>query len=89
MGWGWGWVFNVTFFSVLGAYFGIGMAYKVKHKGHSVGVEALPNIEFWRSLPLYVRDGLFFSREVVMGRLKDYKESRQGTEQVPGYNEMS
>lgn len=33
------------------AYIALGMAYNVQYGGANVGVEAVPNIQFWRELP--------------------------------------
>jgi len=47
--------------------------YNVRTKGYQ-GVEALPQIEFWRNIPGLVTDGVAFSRQKV----QEYRDKRAG-----------
>jgi len=55
-----GWVFIICFAVLLVLYCGIGMFYKIKKLGVT-GIEAIPNIEFWRDYPTIVKDGCGFT----------------------------
>jgi|ERR1719424_855717 len=55
-----GWVFIICFAVLMVLYCGIGMFYKIKKLGVT-GIEAIPNIEFWRDYPTIVKDGCSFS----------------------------
>ncbi|OQV18677.1 hypothetical protein BV898_07307 [Hypsibius exemplaris] len=50
----------IIFFSVLAAYFVIGVAVR-KFIGGAVGYEAIPNYAFWSDLPLLMKDGALFA----------------------------
>jgi hypothetical protein len=58
----------VVFVIVFGAfpmYIGVGIAVKVKGQGEALDIEAVPQIEFWRSLPGLVKDGFVFTYTYV------------------------
>jgi hypothetical protein len=55
-----GWVFIICFSVLMVLYCGIGMFYKIKKLGVT-GIEAIPNIEFWRDYPTIVKDGCSYS----------------------------
>eukprot|EP00741_Cyanophora_paradoxa_P010733 tig00020538_g10375.t1 len=46
-------IFFVFFLLALGVYCGVGIAWKRRTLGVS-GIEAIPNVEFWRSIPAYM-----------------------------------
>lgn len=58
-----GWRSSVILFWILfifGTYIVVGMVYNMRKKNLS-GKEAIPNIEFWREFPMYVKDGFCFT----------------------------
>jgi len=55
---GWNFVFLVCLFTAL--YLGIGIGFN-KYKMGLTGIEAVPNIGFWRQVPGLVKDGCTFS----------------------------
>ena len=57
---GWSFIFMVIL--IAGLYLGIGIGYNYKKMGLR-GVEAVPNISFWRQVPGLVKDGVTFSAE--------------------------
>jgi len=57
---GWTLIFWILFGAC--AYLGIGIAYNWKQHGLQ-GVEAVPNLAFWRELPGLVKDGVVFTTE--------------------------
>ena len=61
-----GWVFIIILFVSTILYFLAGTVYKAKVKG-AAGVEAVPNIDFWRDLPSLVKDGVSFCVGLVRG----------------------
>jgi hypothetical protein len=60
-------VFLIIFFVGLVVYFAAGIAFK-RIRMHSEGIEMIPNVEFWTSLPGLVRDGVFFIRNKITGK---------------------
>jgi len=54
-------VFIILFLVFIVLYIGIGFGYNMKVKGLS-GVEAFPNIEFWKEFGRYVTAGCVFTR---------------------------
>jgi hypothetical protein len=58
---GHGTMLTVVFFLCAAAYFGGGTYYRVTKAGIPLGVEAVPNIDFWRELPSLVKDGIQFT----------------------------
>jgi len=62
-------VFLIIFFCGAAAYLLIGVVVKWR-MGASPGVEMVPNIEFWRSLPGLIMDGFGFLRSKVTGYSK-------------------
>jgi hypothetical protein len=59
-GLGWGWTFVICFAVLLVLYCGCGIFYKIKKQGVT-GIEAIPNIEFWRDFPTLVKEGCNYS----------------------------
>lgn len=55
-----GWVFIIMLIFGSAVYIVLGCAYN-RFKGGLQGVEAFPNINFWRELPSLVQDGITFS----------------------------
>lgn len=55
-----GWVFILLLSIVLCLYCSCGMGYKYKMIGVT-GIEAIPNVDFWRSYPGLVKDGVGFT----------------------------
>lgn len=51
----------IMFVLLAAAYFGGGTYYRVYRAGVPLGVEAVPNIDFWRELPSLVKDGIQFT----------------------------
>ena len=47
---GWGWDFLLATAAIAVVYFGGGLYYNMKTKGLA-GVQALPNLDFWRTIP--------------------------------------
>lgn len=58
---GHGTMLTILFFVGAAAYVGGGMYYRVKKGGIPLGIEAVPNIDFWRELPALVKDGMQFT----------------------------
>jgi len=88
-------VFVIMFFVVGAMYFGGGIAYKYKRKG-TTGIESIPNIDFWRTLPGLVKDGCRYSWQkacVAYHYIRDRIESRSGGGETTGstgsYEEVS
>ena len=54
----------IWFVLIFGLYFGIGTAYNIKQNNLS-GKEAIPNIEFWRTFPNLVQDGMAYSLQAA------------------------
>jgi len=59
-------IFLIVFFVGGFAYLAGGFAYKNKTEGAS-GLEAIPNIAFWRELPALVKDGFTFTIGKIRG----------------------
>ena len=55
-----GWVFIILLSILVCLYCSCGMGYKYKMIGVT-GVEAIPNVDFWRSYPGLVKDGVAFT----------------------------
>ena len=53
-------MFLIFFFLGSGMYVGGGVYYNTKTKG-AVGMQSLPHLEFWSTMPGLVKDGLTFS----------------------------
>lgn len=71
-----GWVFVICYVLVVAAYVVGGVAWNV-HKGATLGVEALPHLDFWRQVPDLVKDGVALTVDwvlVALGR----REPRHG-----------
>jgi cation-dependent mannose-6-phosphate receptor len=69
-GLGGGSVFIIIVFSLIPVYIGLGCLYGYKKKGVA-GIEAFPNIEFWRDLPALVRDGARYSWNMTRSGCKN------------------
>lgn len=69
---------------ILAAYFGFGMFYNIKTQNLS-GKEALPHIEFWRSFPELVQEGLSVTVVKVKEMCNWVKSKISGDKS--GYNE--
>jgi len=65
-----GTVFLIIVFSVLPLYIGLGLVYGYKKKGVT-GMDAFPNVEFWRDLPALVRDGARYSWNMTRSGCKN------------------
>eukprot|EP00657_Telonema_sp_P-1_P012645 TRINITY_DN9319_c0_g1_i1.p1 TRINITY_DN9319_c0_g1~~TRINITY_DN9319_c0_g1_i1.p1 ORF type:complete len:126 (+),score=18.40 TRINITY_DN9319_c0_g1_i1:135-512(+) len=65
-GLGWGWTFVICLAVVTLIYCAIGVCYKVKKVGVT-GIEAIPNIEFWRDYPALVQEGCAYSLATISG----------------------
>ena len=50
-----GWIFIIIVVVAIPIYILVGMAYQWKLKGKACGVEAIPNIEFWKDLPALIK----------------------------------
>jgi len=61
-----GWVFVIILCVTFPGYFLAGFLYKWKAKG-AQGIEACPNIEFWRGLPGMIGDGFKFTIAKITG----------------------
>jgi len=68
-----GWIFVIIVVVVAVIYFAVGVTYKVFAQKVQFGLEAIPNIDFWKDLPSLVKDGCFFVF---------YKVFRRGYSQV-------
>jgi hypothetical protein len=64
-----GWVFIIILLVSIVLYIGIGCVYQRKKKGAS-GTESCPNIEFWRSFPGLVKEGISFTWKKLRGLCK-------------------
>ena len=49
-------------------YFGLGVWYKVKRQGATMGLEAVPHLDFWQDLPYLVRDGVIFTVDTIKSK---------------------
>jgi len=61
-----GWIFIIILIVVLFLYIVAGCVYQRKKKGAS-GMESCPNIEFWRGLPVLVKEGFTFTWTKLRG----------------------
>eukprot|EP00163_Fabomonas_tropica_P010107 TRINITY_DN20129_c0_g1_i1.p1 TRINITY_DN20129_c0_g1~~TRINITY_DN20129_c0_g1_i1.p1 ORF type:complete len:233 (-),score=55.41 TRINITY_DN20129_c0_g1_i1:221-919(-) len=55
-----GWIFFIILISSFSVYLIGGTVYKAQRQGQS-GIEAVPNIDFWRNLPGLIKDGFRFT----------------------------
>ncbi len=69
-GGGWGIGFLIFFFLGSGLYVGGGTYYNIKTKG-TEGIQALPHLEFWSTMPGLVKDGVTFSKAKYNERYGD------------------
>jgi len=67
------------------AYFGIGTFYNMKTKNLE-GNEALPNIEFWRNFPEFVKEGMSTSVQTAKSGVNFIKSKISG--EPNNYNEF-
>jgi hypothetical protein len=68
----WGWLFLLPWPAVIILYLVIGMIYKWKKLG-AVGLEMIPNIDFWKEFPFYFRDGflvIWFWIMTLVGKIR-------------------
>eukprot|EP00656_Telonema_subtile_P051746 TRINITY_DN703_c0_g1_i3.p1 TRINITY_DN703_c0_g1~~TRINITY_DN703_c0_g1_i3.p1 ORF type:complete len:344 (+),score=33.26 TRINITY_DN703_c0_g1_i3:215-1246(+) len=61
----WGWTFLICLAIFLVIYCGCGIFYKTKKLGVT-GIEAIPNIEFWRDYPSIVKEGCGYSMATLL-----------------------
>jgi|EP01043_Picozoa_sp_COSAG02_P037149 hypothetical protein len=66
----WGMMFLIFFFLGSGMYVGGGAYYNNQTK-NAVGVQALPHLEFWSTIPGLVKDGVTFSKAKYNERYGD------------------
>ena len=66
-------------------YFAAGTAYNFKQNNLS-GKEAIPNIEFWRTFPALVMDGIAYSLQSVKALVAFIKRKISGNNQA--YNDL-
>jgi hypothetical protein len=66
-------------------YFALGTVYNIKQNNLS-GKEAIPNIEFWRTFPSYVQDGM----ACILNGLKNFTQWVRGkvSGTTSAYNEL-
>lgn len=79
----WGFYFLIFFSISTVGYFGGGYAYNVKQKGLS-GPDAVPQYEYWESLPDLVKDGFYWSVEkaqTLQTGKEGYEEIKHSTDQ--------
>jgi len=57
----WGSLFCILFPIFVLLYLGVGVAYNVKVNEMELGVEAIPQLEYWKQVPGLVKDGCQFS----------------------------
>ena len=60
-----GWLLIILFIVCIILYLIAGSLYKWKIKGVSLGINLIPNIEFWKDLPFLVKDGVVFTYRKV------------------------
>lgn len=70
------------FFTV---YFAAGTAYNIKQNNLS-GKEAIPNIEFWRTFPVLVQDGMAYTIQSLKQVVALVKRKVSGNNQA--YNDL-
>ena len=61
-----GWIFIIMLSVLLVVYCGVGIFWKMKKLGVT-GIEAVPNIEFWRDFPGLVSDGCAYTFAMLNG----------------------
>jgi len=61
-----GTIFLIILIVVIPVYVAVGCVYKRKRQGQT-GMEACPNIEFWRDLPGLIKDGFSFTFRKLRG----------------------
>jgi len=61
-----GTVFLIILIVVIPVYVAVGCVYKRKRQGQT-GMEACPNVEFWRDLPVLIKDGFSFTYRKLRG----------------------
>merc|ERR1712216_344512 len=70
---GWGWTFNVCFACAIVLYIAAGLYYNRTTRGMSWG-EAFPHRDFWRELPVLLKEGILFTTK-KLGSLSKGKSS--------------
>jgi len=65
-------VFLIIFFVTIFLYFMIGMLYN-KYYGQKSGIEMIPNLEFWKEVPDYLKEGVIFSKDNISASIKGSK----------------
>jgi len=72
-----GTIFLILLIVLIPVYIVAGFVYKMKMKG-TTGIESCPNIEFWRLLPVLIKDGFLFTWSKLRGLCNkgqsDYQE---------------
>jgi TRAP-type C4-dicarboxylate transport system permease small subunit len=68
-----------------GIYFAAGTGYNIKQNNLS-GKEAIPNIEFWRSFPALVMDGVAYTLQTLKSLVAFVKRKISGNNQQ--YNDL-
>ena len=68
-----------------GIYFAAGTAYNIK-TNNLAGKEAIPNIEFWRTFPALVMDGVAYALQSVKSLVAFVKRKISGNNQA--YNDL-
>jgi len=61
-----GWIFIIILIVLIVLYIAVGCVYQRKKKGAN-GMESCPNIEFWRGLPILVKEGFTFTWSKLRG----------------------
>jgi len=62
-----GWVIDIILLATTSAYLLGGCAYKYLKQG-ATGIEVIPNIEFWKGLPMLVKDGVLYVTGKITGQ---------------------
>jgi len=62
-----GWIFILILVVAATIYIAVGCGYK-RHKKGLVGMESFPNIDFWRQLPVLVKEGCLFTWSKCRGQ---------------------
>jgi len=76
-----GTIFLILLIVFVFVYFAGGFAFNYKKKDKR-GIEAVPNIEFWRAFPGYVKDGCMFTQAKIKGLRKGKSEGYSTFEDV-------
>jgi len=66
-------------------YLAAGTAYNIK-QNNLAGKEAIPNIEFWRTFPALVMDGIAYTLQTVKSLVAFIKRKISGNNQA--YNDL-